>query len=482
VAAIPALVRSLGPDRFGLLALAWTLLNYFALFDLGLGRATTRFVSEARGAGRHDEVPRIITGALALQLLLGSAAAALLAMGAPLLAAHVLAVPPDLEPETLVAYRVLALALPGVLLTGSLRGVLEAAGRFDLSNMLRAPVSVANLLLPLAGHAMGLGLPGIVGLLAGSATAGLLAHCVAVARVIPAVRTLPAPEKLMLGRLVRFGRWAMVSSWVGPLLQYLDRFIIGAVAGVGAVAYYAVPFEVVSRLRIIPASLVMTLFPIFSSRGPGAGQDLAPLVSRAVRAVLLTVGPVVMVITGLGGDILSAWIGADFAERGADAMRLLSLGALAAAVALVPFSLLQGLGRSDLPARFNLIELPVHAALSWWLVTRFGIAGAALAWTLRASLNATLLLAAAGSCASLPTGILREPLTARTLLLIVSGIAVCATAAAISPWSARLAVPFAVAMLAVAAWRWTLDASDRERIAGIVRRQLRVSRDGDSHT
>ncbi len=36
---IPILIRGLGKDQFGVLALAWALIGYASLFDLGLGRA-----------------------------------------------------------------------------------------------------------------------------------------------------------------------------------------------------------------------------------------------------------------------------------------------------------------------------------------------------------------------------------------------------------------------------------------------------------
>jgi O-antigen/teichoic acid export membrane protein len=47
VVTIPLIIQGLGIDRFGLLSLAWVVLGYFAIFDLGLGRATTKFVAEA---------------------------------------------------------------------------------------------------------------------------------------------------------------------------------------------------------------------------------------------------------------------------------------------------------------------------------------------------------------------------------------------------------------------------------------------------
>ena len=39
VFAIPLLVRGLGTSRFGVLTLAWVLVGYLSIFDLGLSRA-----------------------------------------------------------------------------------------------------------------------------------------------------------------------------------------------------------------------------------------------------------------------------------------------------------------------------------------------------------------------------------------------------------------------------------------------------------
>jgi len=45
VAAMPYVIHGLGAERFGILSIAWTLLGFCGLLDLGLGRATTKFVA-----------------------------------------------------------------------------------------------------------------------------------------------------------------------------------------------------------------------------------------------------------------------------------------------------------------------------------------------------------------------------------------------------------------------------------------------------
>ncbi len=52
-------------------------------------------------------------------------------------------------------------------------------------------------------------------------------------------------------------------------MVYLDRFVIGAAIALPAVAYYSAPYEIVTRLWLIPAALAGVLFPAFAERLAG---------------------------------------------------------------------------------------------------------------------------------------------------------------------------------------------------------------------
>ena len=43
VVAIPVTIKTLGIDAFGILSLAWLILGYFNIFDLGLSRSITKY-------------------------------------------------------------------------------------------------------------------------------------------------------------------------------------------------------------------------------------------------------------------------------------------------------------------------------------------------------------------------------------------------------------------------------------------------------
>src|SRR5438445_5815064 len=105
VVCIPILIRGLGKERFGVLTLAWALIGYASLFDLGLGRALTQLAAKKLGAGEEREVPSLAWTSLLLMVVLGIVGAAAVFLISPWLVHSGLNVPDELEPETLQSFR-----------------------------------------------------------------------------------------------------------------------------------------------------------------------------------------------------------------------------------------------------------------------------------------------------------------------------------------------------------------------------------------
>src|SRR5574340_1605995 len=97
IVTVPYVIHHLGPDRYGLLSLAWIVVGYFALFDLGIGPATTKFVAELLGRGEIEKLPGIVWTALLTQTCMGLAAGVLLALVSPLLVNRLLRIPAELQ-------------------------------------------------------------------------------------------------------------------------------------------------------------------------------------------------------------------------------------------------------------------------------------------------------------------------------------------------------------------------------------------------
>lgn len=464
---IPAVIRFMGAERFGLLSLAWLILGYFTSFDLGLGRAATKHVAEALARRNGGAVARVVCTVIVAQTLLGLAGALALVLLTPALVKAVLHTPPELQNDAAAMMYVLAAAVPVVLLTASLSGVLEACQRFDLVNAVKAPSASLVYLFTLLGGVAGLSLSAIVALIVLTRMLALSLLAILVLRTISEVRR-PAVSLSMLRRLLGFGGWLSVSTVVGPLLVYFDRLMIASLLSLTALAFYTAPYEALIRVSIIPAAITCALYPSFSSLTAGGEHARAAnIFARSLKYLLITLCPVILSLLLFAGDILGIWLGPEFAARSALPMRILALGVLANLLAYLPVSYLQGIGRPDIPAKFHLIEVPFYLAICWFCVRQWGIAGAAAAWSVRVAADAALLFAAAARQGACPWNVLSSSrLPATWSALAAFAILGFTSAAAFQGILFRICgFSLALAVFGWAVWSNALDDRDRGMVS-----------------
>jgi O-antigen/teichoic acid export membrane protein len=475
VATIPLIVRRLGTERFGLLGIAWAILGTFTLFNLGLGRATTKLVAEYVARGELALLSTVFWTSLWVQLLLGVVGGIVLAVATPFLVSQVFRIPAELALEGRTAFLVLSTAIPAVTGTTALRGVLEGARRFDLANLVKLPLGASTFVIPAVCVSLGLGLSAILCLLVVAWLAAGAISLVLCMRLFPQLKERPSPNARSLGPLLVFAGWLTVSNVIAPVFLYLDRFIIGSVLTLTAVGYYTAPFEVATKLWIIPSSVATTLFPVFSAlTGEEPSGAIDRLYAQSVKHLLLLVSPMVVLLVAFGGEFLSLWLGAKFAKESTLAFQVLTFGVLLNSLAWVPFSLLQGRGRADLTAKFHVAELFLYAPLVWGLVRELGIAGAAVAWAVRVAVDAVLLF---GACA-------RLRLVSRTALAGVgmsrTVVAVLSLAAVVAVIELTLHGPVRTVVVVVAlvgftfcVWRCVLSATEKAAVRVEVLRRAR---------
>lgn len=389
--AIPALIRILGTERFGLLTIAWAVIGYFSLFDLGLGRALTKLVAERLGARPNDSIAPLVWTGLTAMLALGLIGAVVMLAAVPWIVRSGLHYEGAMASEAITVLRWLALSVPLVTLTAGLRGVLEAQQRFAELNLLKAPLGVLVFAAPVFATAIEPTLVPVVQVLVlvrGLYCAGLFWLLLKSIERADRRIQLSASE---LRPMLRFGGWMTVSNIVAPLLVYVDRPLVGHLLGTSEVAYYSTPFEVVTRLTILPASVQGVLFPAFAT-------DLAVDKERATQRyhlsllyVFLSMYTLTLLVVTLASEGLTLWLGAEFAARSTHVAQLLAVGVLLNGLALVPFGLLHGAGRPEWTAVVHAGELVLYLPAVWLLASNFGIEGAAAAWALRVGVDALLL-------------------------------------------------------------------------------------------
>jgi O-antigen/teichoic acid export membrane protein len=389
--AIPYLIDKMGTERFGLLSIIWMGVGYFSLFDFGIGRALTKLVSERLGNGRVEELPSLISTGLKLMFGLGTFAAIVVAAIAPWLVRHVLNIPDGLVDEAMWSFWLLAVTLPFVVSTAGQVGILQAHQRFAHISTVRIPLGIITFLGPILALQISPSLVATVIILAIARILAWLVYRRLCGPYLGGGSPLVTFDRTQARALLEFGGWITVSNVVGPLMVYFDRFLIGALLTMTAVAYYTTPYEVVTRLWIVPEAFVGVLFPALTAAMVADPTRAGKIFMTAGQVLLLVMLPLAALIILFSPEALTLWLGSDFARESSPVLRWLVIGVFINCLARLPSVTLQSCGRPDLNAKIHLVELIPYVLVLWALINSYGIVGAAIAWTLRITVDTVAL-------------------------------------------------------------------------------------------
>ncbi len=384
---VPIYLHTIGNARYGVLAIVWLFTGYFGFFDMGLARASAYHL-----ARQHDEAPAVRSTtfwtALWLNLGFGLLGAAVLYAVAQPVFAHFFHMSEALRRNVLVSLPWITAALPLGTLAGVLVGALSARERFGYMNLTGVLNTVLTQIVPLiVAVFISPELTWLIPAIVLARASGLVLLFAGVWRYLPIVPSALF-DRTRARALFTYGGWISISNIIVPVLVTFDRMLIGALLNVQAVTYYTVPYNLVTRVSILPSALVTSLFPRFSRTESEEGRLLAERSLNLLLAVMTLVIVVGMVSLPL---FLSHWISPEFARHAASAGMILLAGVWFNGLAYIPYSLLQGQGRPDITAKLHLVQLPFFLLMLWGGIHWLGLAGAALAWSLRCAIEALVL-------------------------------------------------------------------------------------------
>jgi O-antigen/teichoic acid export membrane protein len=392
---VPGLIDALGAERFGILALGYVAIGYFSLFDLGLGRALTQLIAERRNGPREAEVPAVASTAVALMSMLGLGAACLLALLTPVLVTRLFNIAGSAHNEALLAFWILAATLPIVILSSAYAGILEACQRFRLLAGIRIPMGAATFLAPWLAVKVSPNLGYATAAIAIARVCALIAYARAARAEMRSFGHAEQTNHHYISGLLRYGGWLTVSNVVSPIMVYFDRFMIAAWLTMSAVTYYSAPYDVVSRLTFLPVAIMGATFPAITSALSNAANRVSSVYYAAARLIFIVAFPVCAFVVLLAREGLNLWLGADFSTQSTLLSQILAVGLFMNSAARVPHATIQASGSPHVTAKIHLLEAPFYILLLWFLIGRWGIHGAAIAWTVRMAID---LIAQATFC------------------------------------------------------------------------------------
>jgi O-antigen/teichoic acid export membrane protein len=218
-------------------------------------------------------------------------------------------------------------------------------------------------------------------------TAAFVLLCVVMRRAFPLGPAKPW-DRAAVRQLLSFGGWASISGVVSPMLDALDRFVIGAKLSASDVAMYAIPFSIADKLRILPRALARAAYPRLSSLPT---HEASRLYKQLIEGSLNLMTPLVLIGIFASKHLMGLWIGVPQDSVSGVIAIVLLCGAWCNSLALIPFVYIQSRGRPNVTAVIHMLELLPFIALLFGLVHWMGVVGAALAWATRMMVDCVLL-------------------------------------------------------------------------------------------
>lgn len=389
---IPILLKNLGTDRFGLLNLAWIVIGYFGFFDLGIGRALTKIVAEKIGTNSISEIPSLFWTSIFLMSAFSSFVAILLFIFSDHIIFSALKIPFNLQEEALSAFYLLIISIPIVSTTAGMRGLFEAYQRFDIVNIIRVILGVLSFLSPVIVVLFTNNLIWIIAPLVLIRIIIWIIYLLQSFRLNPGIKKNIVLDIKLIKTIFRLSSWMTISNITVPIIVYVDRVLIASLISAAAVAFYATPYEIITKLLIVPGALTAVLFPTFSANYLIDNKATIKLSNKAMKYIALLLFPIIAIISAFSFELLQLWLGKDFATNSYIILQFLSIGILFNSIAYIPFSFIEGIGRPDITAKLQLIELPLYVIFMWIAINSNGIYGAAFIYMLRMIIDCMLMI------------------------------------------------------------------------------------------
>jgi O-antigen/teichoic acid export membrane protein len=363
------LLRALGPDGYGIFALALGIATIVGLVaDFGIPQSVARFLAESRGD--RAAVTALLADAIRLKL-----ATAALVTGGLFAAAGPLAEAYD-EPALTWPLRGMALSLFAESVLALYVSAFIALARIAVNLRLIFFESLAETVASIALVALGAGAAGAaIGRAIGYTVGAILAVAV-VGRLFG--RSAFRPLRQGSGRVREVGGYAVplfVTNSAYTVYSQVDVLIIGALLDTTAVGLFSAPVRLAIPLGYVGEALASSVAPRQAGkpRGPGSVKAFQTGLRWLIISQAVLLAPLIV----WADPIVQLLLGPDF-RGSADVLRIMSLTIFLRGVSPLISTTVNYLGYAASRIPIVLLALAINVVIDLALLPTIGVVGAAI--------------------------------------------------------------------------------------------------------
>jgi O-antigen/teichoic acid export membrane protein len=378
----PYLIFKLGDERYGIWAVVFSLVGYYALVDLGFRSAAVRYAAHFHALGEHQEINELVN-----TLLVYFSTMALGLVGVTVwLWQHAQRMFPHVAQQHWHEVKWLVL-LAGLNLSvgvvgSSFSGCVEGFHRFDVSNRIFILSFGARSVGWFVLLYMGYGLIALGAWALFTNAALVLMYAIAFHRIFPPLQLSPARATMrMFRRTFTYGMDTFFAGMATRSMEQVTQLLIGHYMTMAAAGYYSFPLRLLQYGTDAVSKIGIVATPQTAEMAARRELDqVRRLAIFASRYCLILFMPIAIFLGFFGERIFSVWLHKpDFAALSAPLLpAMLVAYTFAMAAHFCSSSILFGLGAQRGYAVTLVAELVLNVAGTAWAVPRYGIMGAAV--------------------------------------------------------------------------------------------------------
>ena len=375
---IPLYLHAMGAERFGALSAIWIICGSVGFFDLGLNRALSYSVAKASADDPDHRAPLVAT-ALVVGSLSAAGAALLTYFGSDWYFTSSFGAAQSVIDEVGRALPLVAATSITTVLVGVITGALQGNRSFLQANLFQTGMAVSLQVGPIVYL-----LPGwesIVSMM----TAVLFLRIIvlafglfAIAREL-GVRALVGFRREEVRPLLSFSKWTMGIAFVGPIILYCDKILLGGLVGGPALAFYNIPFQLAQRIALIPGAVGSAIFPDLVNLDT---QGRSEMTSRATSYSYMFITLPSFLVILFSNTLLELWLSITPSRELTITCGLLILSFWVNCASQVYHTSLVTMNRPATVFYIMVAEVIAYVPLQYVAISLFGVVGAAASFLL----------------------------------------------------------------------------------------------------
>ncbi len=375
----PYTIHVLGLPLFGLWVLVTSVISYLTLTDFGVATGLSRCAARTQAEASVDGLSRLLVVGIMYYAVVGTALV-LVVSGLAGQIVDLMGIPAHLHEQV----RWLLIGSTIVLAYGQALGVgeslLNGLQFMDVNSSISLAGTVLDVVLTVAVLSLGYGLAGLV------IKDGLLAVTLGVGRLAMLFRLRPdtttrwtLASRNTLRELLSFGLRIQITRLAELTAINIDKLLLGHFVGLQIVGEYEIASRVVRLTKYLALTVTSALMPAATVlQTLGQNRRVLDLYYRSSKYLVLVTAPSSLFLIAAASNILTAWVGPDFA-RAVPILQALAVGHFVHTLTSAGTTIVRGIGKPEFETRYTIVLLIGDTLLGLALIGGLGYAGAIVA-------------------------------------------------------------------------------------------------------